>query len=143
MNASGPEILFEVFYDLNIITDPEENKPWVGFINTLPDKPNEAVAFFDSSTETQGRIQKTGETIAFHEVQIRVRSTRSNLASKKMKEIEQALDEILKYEVSVDEERYLVHATHRMNTSVYIGQDESDRDSFVVDCRFYARKITN
>ena len=139
--VTGLEILFELLVQENIGTDPADNKPWPVFVGNQPDTLPQSIALFDIVMPVEGRIQKTGETIAHEGVQVRVNAKRYDEAREKIKEIQVLFDAVLKVIVSVGNDQYEVHCVHQVRTPAYIGQDESDRDSFTLDCSTICKKV--
>jgi hypothetical protein len=138
---SGLEIVYELLLELELGTNPEENKPWPAFIGTLPDVKPQAISLFDMSIPTEGRIQSTGETIGHEGIQVRVTAKNYRTAREKVFELKEAFDSIIKYTVPVENEQYEIQAIHLMRQPAYIGQDENDRDHFTLDIKTISRKV--
>jgi hypothetical protein len=140
---TGLEILWALLIDLNLGTNPELNQPWPVFIGILPDiEKSQSVSLFDIGLPTQGRLQKTGETIGHEGIQIRTTAKNYADARTEMFSICKELDKIVRYTVPVKNDQYEVQAIHRKRQPVYIGQDENDRDSFTVDVSTIAKKVS-
>lgn len=137
---SGPEIIQSLLVDLKLGTDPGDELPWPAFIG-LPNDPSEAIGVFDFPLPTQGRIQKTGETISFDGIQIRVRSNSYVSGQRLMHQIRTKLDTVRRKEISVDHNRYEISGVHQMRSPAFIGEDENDRKNFTLDCLMKAREI--
>lgn len=141
-SVSCLEIMHALLVDMELVTNPQEEKPWPGYIGTLPDIKKPTVSFFDIAIATQGRLQKTRETVGFEGVQIRVTANNYVIARTKAFEIANALDTVVRYEVPVDNDQYRIEAVHRSMQPIYIGQDENDRDSFTMDTSFISKKVS-
>jgi hypothetical protein len=144
--ATGLELLFELLRQEEIGTDPIDKKPWPLFIGNKPDAVAgvtiaDSIALFDIGLPTQGRLQSTGETIGHEGIQIRVTSKTYRAGREKMFEIKEAMDAVVRAEVSFENDTYLIQAVHLLRMPVYIGQDENDRDSFTLDCSMSSRKV--
>lgn len=137
----GEQILAALLRSLGVGTDPVDELPWPVFALVWPNDPDEIVGIHDMSMKTDGRIQRTGETLAFEGVQIRVRSKKLSSASKQIRTIALALDEVLNDEVSVEHTRYEIPGVHQLRTPAYIGEDENDRKEFTLDCKFFAKEV--
>ncbi len=139
--VTGLEILFAYLVTEELGTNPELNSEWPVFIGILPDVKPQSISLFDIGIPTQGRIQRTGETISHEGIQVRTTAKNYVAARTKLFSIMEAFDSLVRETVSVDNDQYEIQCVHRKRTPVYIGQDENTRDSFTLDVWTVARKV--
>lgn len=130
----APTVIAELLRKLMVGTNPETNGPWPVFVSQLPLDPDNAISIMDNSVPTQGRLHKTGLTIAPEGFQLRVRSTDYRTGELKILEIKQHFDNVRRMKLPVEEKLYLIQGIHQLQTPTYMGADPNNRYSFVFNC---------
>lgn len=126
MISSPARILQQWLVDQGIGVDaglPGDFPIYVGFLGDQEDK---ALAVYDTSPVTEGRIQRTGETIEHPGLQFRVRHNDYAAAYDKAKQITNALDGLKRATVVVDTEAYTVHGVHHRGI-IDVGPEDDKR----------------
>lgn len=111
---------------------------WPVFLGTLPDDVDvvdSALAVYDTSGETDGRIHRTGETIVHPGWQIRVRSMDYGVGYSKALEIAVALDGLKDASVTIGGTAFTIATISRKGSILTLGQEPNGkrRQSFTVN----------
>lgn len=127
---SGADVLASYLFTTGIVTIPSQNKPWPLYLNSMPEKPDEAITVFDTAGLEDGKVMKTGTTLFHPGYQFRLRVINNSRAVAKGLEIETYLDSILREEVviptrpDVPTKTYLLQAIRRTSNVIPIGAEE-------------------
>lgn len=141
MKYTPSQVVAQLLRDLSIATDPKVGGKWPSVAMGMPDDPNELIAITNNSTPSQGRIQRSGETITKPGIQVRVRSDNANNAQEVMSAIYNAFDGLKRRGVIVKEMRYLILAIHNQHSPVDTGKDERKRNVFSLNCLMSVREV--
>lgn len=132
---SPADILRNALSAAGLVGFPESHS-WPAFVSSLPDAPDTIVCLFDTMGMKDGRIHRTGQTVYFPGLQLRVRSTQYQPGWKKITEITSYLDTILNQTVIVEGTSYTIRSVQRMSDPTSLGEDESKRRfNFVMNLR--------
>lgn len=124
MNHTPAQIVRQLLQDADII---DSSGTWPSYVSFFPDLGNEAVCFYDTPGDQDGRMMKTGERIEHDGVQIQVRGRSYNEAWQKANEIALALDAQSKVDVELDSSNtYTLHNLSRSETILPMGVDPND-----------------
>lgn len=108
------DILARHLQSLGLGTDPEDDDTWPLFASHMPTEPDEAIAVYDTVGFTQGRIQRTGDTVDKLGISVKVRGNDPVATYKKCNKILQSFDRDCKQKlVTIGDYTYRIHAVSR------------------------------
>jgi len=118
MNDSPARILKQWLIDNGYGVDPETDpvSDWPIYVGQMPDTrsvKDRAIAIYDPAGTSEGRIQRTGETVIHPGLQIRVRDREYEDGYRKTSEISVALDDMLWEYTLVNSTDYVIQAVHK------------------------------
>lgn len=142
MKYTPYRVIAELIKELGLGSNPQDGAPWSVFAQQIPNDPDQAISVFTNGMPTQGRIQRTGETVAHEGFQVRIRDVDQNSAGEKAQEIYKSFETVIRKRITVEEEVYEVPAIHNTMTVAFIGLDENNRPNFVLNCKAVVRQIT-
>lgn len=138
----GPAVICALLIKLQIVTDAVNKGKWPVFKDQLPGDPTDpanAVAVYRVEYRIEGRIQRTGESIRKHGIQIRLRAGSNPEAQSKGLEIEAALDRIQNEKVTIGGERFNIQGIHQTMSMAPMGLDANKRFNYSLN---YTATIT-
>ncbi len=119
------------------ISDPSSQRGWPGFVNHMPDKPDQCVVVSDTAGVVDGRGQSTNRTYRHNGIQIRTRGKRVDYGTsyQRLNLIAGALDELRRETVTLDEDSlYRINSVTQISTIISIGRSpETDRPGFTLN----------
>lgn len=93
------------------------------YVGHLPDTPDEVACVFDTPGFTEGRIQRTGETITKSGWQVRVRAPDHATAYAIISNIQAALDAVRNLPVAIQGNGYTINAITQSGGVLALGQE--------------------
>lgn len=142
MKYSPADVVAALLQTTDIGTDPSLDKQWPIFAGPMPDAPDALIVVTNNPSPTQGRIQRTGETISNPGIMVRVRSADAGTSQDKMQEIATFFDTVLRAKSVVQEKAYKVQAIHQQTSPVDAGSDPSNRNVFTLNCITTIKEVT-
>jgi len=137
LDHSPAQIISQLLKDKGFVTDPSQNQDWPIFVSTMPDgvgTPDKAVAIYDVTGIKETSIQRTGETLVHHGINIRARDIDYNSVWKKTKDLFDYLSGVKYIETVVGGISYMVIAFTHSSGIGFLGEVESrQRVSFVLN----------
>ena len=142
MNYSPAFIISQYLIDEGICVDPSDSGDWPVFVVLLPDGDevdDNALACFDTAPLKDGRVME-GENIFHYGVQILIRSDANDYSGgwTKAKEIESAMEELNRTEITIDSGNvFRVDSATDTTGVVAIGQEmENSKRRNLFSCNF-------
>lgn len=136
-NHSAANILHKWLLLEGLVGNIETSENWPGFVNFMPDAPDNLVVLTDTGGTLDGRGHRSKKTYKHPAVQVRVRGgvAFEQEAFNLCERISQAFDSLVRKEVVIDDDSlYLVKSVSHTSTVTALGRGpESDRPSFVVN----------
>lgn len=128
LNHSPAEILYQFLVDSDVIGD-HTDASWPSFVNNNPPELDSFIMIKDTAGRTQGKIQVTSETVMKYGVQ--VVTTSDQLSSfRKMDEIKEALETVLRELVTIDSDSYTIQAVALSSPIIAMGKDLPEANAF-------------
>lgn len=135
MSASPAQVLKAAMVAANVCSE-HNGTPWPCFVNSMPDKPDVAMAVIDRGAEKQGRILRTGEVIEKPIVQIQFRSKTYTEGWTQAAAVKAWVDGLYALPVTVGSESYIIHSIRRDNSVLPLGAEpetSSRRELFTLN----------
>jgi hypothetical protein len=130
---SPAEIIAKWLVDKTYALDPP-SQPWCVYVGSMPEDGNSVLCVYDTTGIMQGRIQRTGETIQSHGLQVRVRSQGYSAGRAKADTLCTNFDELRREEVTLDDIDYLIHAVSRVTPIIHLGPEAGNkRERFTIN----------
>lgn len=124
MNYSPAQIVRQLLQDASLI---DESASWESFVSFFPERPHEALCFYDTTGIDDGRMMRSGERIEHDGVQIRLRGRTYNSAWVRATAICRYLDAQANVVVDMDsDDSYLIYNMSRTSTLQHLGVDPDD-----------------
>lgn len=137
---SVAKVMAEYLRKENLATDPLRDKrpdgkfgPWPVFADAFDTDPDEAIGITTTGRPTSGRLMRTGETIFHWQFQTRVRSKTAASAFQKVMEVFSAYDQVVRYQLSVEDKYYQIQSVSQMMAPTNMGKDPNNRHNFVLN----------
>jgi hypothetical protein len=127
------QVIAELLRKYDAGTYPDDNLPWPVFVGRLPTEPDECIAVYRVEIPTEGRIHRIG-TAGHEGLQVRSRHKEYEPAQKKILEIAELFDQVLRDEVTYETGRYRINAITQTTRAAWIGPDPNNRANFVLNC---------
>ncbi len=125
MLANSPaDILRYSLIGTGFCTDPTQNHDWPGYVNYLPDVPDNAVMLTDIEGRMEGRIQRTGSIIEHPGIQIIVRALDQPTGWTKIRAICDQLDTVKKQLVPIGANTFTIVAVTRKGGIIPLGMEQ-------------------
>lgn len=124
LHHSQADVLRWLLVSLGIGTDPTDDVSWPIHASSEPDLPDNMLTIYDTTGITEGRIQRTGETVEHRGVTIQIRGTDYRTAWSKSNAVRVALDESISVSsVSIGGYNYTVHAVTIKSGPLALGKE--------------------
>jgi hypothetical protein len=116
---------------------PADEKVWPGYEGFMPDKPNDAIALYDTGGTSTARSMVTGTRSDKPGVQVKVRSTDRSKAWKKIESIRNYLNGTVKRTAAtIGSDSYTIHSVTQVGTIADLGTEpEGNRSEFTLNVR--------
>jgi len=125
LSHTPADIIRWLLIDLGVGTEPEDEGDWPIYAGNEPNLPDPLIIVYDTSGITQGRIQRTGETVEHHGIQFQIRGVDYPTTWTKADELRQVIDEQVKYsKLTVDDSKYTIHAITRQSGPIALGKEQ-------------------
>lgn len=129
---SPARILRDLLVQEDQATNLRDQKDWPACHASEGDGPDNMVTVYDASGELQGRLHVTGKVPEHYGIQIRVRSSESEVGYKKMSSLCRWMDqELYRNEITVDGVAYLVHSATKRTSVLPLGRDVNNSSRFL------------
>jgi len=119
------KIIRQLLVDYDLCTDPDDGVgPWPCYVGFLADKPDSALAIYDTQGPIQGRTHTDGEVQGPFGLQVKVRSDDNGDGYLKAKNVLRCFDEfVLRDTVVIGTTSYLVQAITRTSDVISMGAE--------------------
>jgi len=144
MTHSPADVIRWLLVSLSLGTDPENGLAWPIHVSSEPDAPDDLIVVYDTAGITNGRIQRSGETVEHKGVMVQVRGTDHPTAWAKAEAVNTALDESVRNsEVTIGSEVYVVYSVTRHSGPISLGREPStNRFLFSINAVVALRQTT-
>jgi hypothetical protein len=144
LTHSPADVLRWLLIDLGEGTDPGTEASWPIQATNEPDTPDNLIVLYDTSSDLQGRIQRTGEWNEFKGIAIQVRGADHPTAWAKAEAIRAAVDgDIHNTLITVDTSQYIVHSVTRRSGPISLGKEPgTSRFLFTINAVMSVRQIS-
>lgn len=128
-----PELLRAVLIAERVGNDPSvQDASWPVFVDHLPHRPHQAICVYRTTGIRDGRIMQTGHSVRHPGWQIRVRGLDYAAVWSRVRRIQIVLDSILRREVEIGGQWYIIQAVTQTGDALDLGQEPgADRRSSV------------
>lgn len=151
MKHSPAEVMRQLLITHVLGTPALKQQAWPAFVGSLPDKPPNAVALYDTQARMDGRIMRTGERITHPGFMVTIRAIDYQTGWRRATAIADLLDQVCNEQVEIEDNTceggpvtytYVVASITRKTAVVPIGSDAraegeeaKGRDLFTIDAR--------
>jgi len=124
LTHSPADVVRRVLIALNLGSLPSTVGDWPIQVSNEPDYPDNLITITDTAGITNGRIQRTGETLEHKGISIQVRGVSHPIAWAKSDEIRVAIDEAIKNtSVTIASTSYMVYSLTRQSGPIILGRE--------------------
>lgn len=145
LTHSPADVIAQVLINLGLGTDPSGSGSWPVHVFTEPDSPDNCLTVYETTGESHGRDQITGETQEHYGIQVRVRSASPKTGYTKARDIAVKLAKnVLRTPVTIDSSTYLVQSVDKISNVLPVGMDapESRRHLFTINSLTSVKETT-
>jgi hypothetical protein len=100
---------------------------WPVFVAHLPDTPDSVICVYTTAGVREGRIQTTGQSMGKPGWQVRVRSMDYQDGMNKIQEIAAYFDGVLRDDVDIESDTYIIQAITQTGTIIPLGQNNDKK----------------
>lgn len=133
MNHSPGQIIARYTTAEGLTTLGDTGGLWPAFVGTLPDKPDDALSFSDTSGIIDGREHRGYRTVEHPGLQIFIRGLNYQTAFAKLSAILDKLDLVRNVPIVVEGTTYTIIAATRRGTILTLGEDANRRSRFTAN----------
>lgn len=127
INTPG-QILVQFLVSYGLASKPSSATAWpMTYGGSMDDLANNALIAKSVSSQTEGKIQKTGETVRKPRLQISCRSQSHETAEVKLNDILAVLSALTMQPVVIGAVTYIIHACEIIMDTAFLMQEEKNR----------------
>lgn len=122
-------IIAEFMIDEGIFTDPNTSKDWPLFVSFMPDDnalPDDIATIYDTPGVKDGR-QMGGQNVLHPGFQVRIRSDIYDDGWEKASEVEEALQAVVRKNVSRDQRSYRLDNLSQASPILFLGLEDGSK----------------
>ena len=145
------QIVRKLLIDNAFGVEPVNGAVWPIYFSSLPDGEasspkvaDEAICVYDTDGLKDGRIMASGEVVVHEGFQVKVRAKSGGYqaAQKKLKQIAQFLDTVLRVAITLDTTDYIIQNITRLSPASWAGKEPTSkrRDFFTITCTITIRE---
>jgi hypothetical protein len=139
LQHSPADVTARVLVALGLVADPETDppgSPWPVFVADEPDRPDNCVTVYDTTSTNDGRSMRDGENWQHRGIHVRVRAIDHPTGSAKAEAISVALaEDVYRETVVIGAATYSVHCFAAVGDPISLGKEvpESRRFLFTIN----------